>query len=95
MKRIIFSLIFSFIAFAVSAETADSDVIPSDRNHWTITASYDVSIPGKWKLDNGSVKMFKPGSGVSIGADYMMLFGNNIFFEPGVRLFLTLIGTTT
>lgn len=87
MKRIIFSVIFSLIAFAVSAETADNDVIPSDRNHWTVTVSYDVSIPGKWKLDSGSFKMFKPGSGVSAGADYMLLFGNNFFFEPGVRLF--------
>ena len=32
--------------------------------------------------------MFKAGSGVSIGADYMLLFGKNFFFEPGARLFI-------
>lgn len=87
MKRILVSIFLGFIAIAVSAKTYDSDILPSDRNHWTITASYDLSIPGKWKLPSGSVKMFKPGSGVSVGADYMLLFGNNFFFEPGARLY--------
>ena len=32
--------------------------------------------------------MFKSGSGISVGADYMMLIGNNVFFEPGARFFI-------
>ena len=32
--------------------------------------------------------MFKPGSGISVGADYMWLFGKNFFFEPGARFFI-------
>lgn len=88
MKRIIFSLIIACSIFFVNAQSSDGDVLPSDRNHWTVTVAYDASIPGKWKLANGSFKMFKPGSGVSLGADYLMLLGKNFFFEPGARLFI-------
>lgn len=87
MKRTILSLIVGIIALGANAKNYNEDILPSDRNHWTITASYDVSIPGKWKLDGGSFKMFKAGSGISIGADYTMLFGRNFFFEPGARLY--------
>ncbi len=88
MKRIILLLIIACSIFPVNAQALDGDILPSDRNHWTVTIAYDKSIPGKWKLANGSFKMFKSGSGVSFGADYMMLIGNNFFFEPGVRLFI-------
>lgn len=88
MKQIILSAIIALSVLAVNAQDIDGDVLPSDRNHWTVTVAYDASIPGKWKLANGSFSMFKPGSGVSVGADYMLLFGKNFFFEPGVRLFL-------
>lgn len=88
MKHIILSAIFTLWALAVNAQDINGDVLPSDRNHWTITVAYDASIPGKWKLANGSFSMFKPGSGVSAGADYMLLLGKNFFFEPGARLFL-------
>lgn len=88
MKHIIISAITILSVFAANAQDIDEDVLPSDRNHWTVTVTYDASIPGKWKLANGSFGMFKPGSGVSVGADYMLLFGKNFFFEPGVRLFL-------
>ena len=88
MKHIIISAITIFSVFAANAQDIDEDVLPSDRNHWTVTVTYDASIPGKWKLVNGSFSMFKPGSGVSVGADYMLLFGKNFFFEPGARFFI-------
>ncbi|MDE5958346.1 MAG: hypothetical protein K2G78_08630, partial [Muribaculaceae bacterium] len=86
--KLIILLVSLIINGLCKAQTIDNDVLPSDRNHWTVTVAYDVSIPGKWKLANGSFKMFKPGSGISIGADYMMLIGNNVFFEPGARFFI-------
>lgn len=88
MKHILLSAITALSVLAASAQDIDEDVLPSDRNHWTLTVAYDASIPGKWKLANGLIGMFKPGRGVSVGADYMLLFGKNFFFEPGVRLFL-------
>ena len=88
MKRIIISLAICLWTIVAFAENSESILLPSDRNHWTVTMAYDVSIPGKWKLAGGSSKMFKPGSGVSFGADYMWLISNNVFFEPGARFFI-------
>ena len=89
MKRIILSLLIAIsILSTVNAQDLEGEILPSDRNHWTVTIAYDTSIPGKWKLANGSFKMFKPGSGISVGADYMWLFGKNFFFEPGARFFI-------
>ncbi len=88
MKRIILSAIITLSVIAVNAHDIDGDVLSSDRNHWTVTVAYDASIPGKWRLASGSFSMFKPGSGVSVGADYMLLIGKNFFFEPGMRLYL-------
>lgn len=88
MKHILLFAITALSVLAANAQDIDEDVLPSDRDHWTVTVTYDASIPGKWKLANGSFKMFKPGSGMSVGADYMWLFGKNFFFEPGVRFFI-------
>ena len=88
MKHIIISAITILSVFAANAQDIDEDVLPSDRNHWTVTVTYDASIPGKWKLANGSFGMFKPGSGISVGADYIWLFGKNFFFEPGARFYI-------
>lgn len=89
MKHRLIVIIVSLLVNGLGiARAIDDDVLPSDQNHWTVTVSYDASIPGKWKLADGSVKMFKAGSGVSAGADYMLLFGNHFFFEPGVRFFI-------
>ena len=88
MERIILSFLIVFSLLSVKAQNLDGEILPSDRNHWTLTVAYDAAIPGKWKLDNGSVKMFKPGSGISVGTDYMLLISNNFFFEPGARFFI-------
>lgn len=88
MKHILLFAITALSVLAANAQDIDEDVLPSDRDHWTVTVTYDASIPRKWKLANGSFKMFKPGSGISVGADYMWLFGKNFFFEPGVRFFI-------
>lgn len=88
MKRTIISLAIWLCAIVACAEGSESVMLPSDRTHWTVTVAYDASIPGNWKLANGSFKMFKPGSGISVGADYMLLFGKNFFFEPGARFFI-------
>lgn len=88
MKHILLFAITALSVLATNAQDIDKDVLPSDRNHWTVTVTYDASIPGKWKLANGAFGMFKSGSGISVGADYMWLFVKNFFFEPGARFFI-------
>ena len=87
-NKLLFLILSLFISGLCNAQTIDNDVLPSDRNYWTVTVAYDASIPGKWKIAGGYVRMFKPGSGISAGADYMMHIANNFFFEPGVRFFI-------
>lgn len=87
MKRTLIFLVSSILVFVANAQVDDNEILPSDRNHLTVALSYDVSIPGKWNTVSGSAKMFKPGGGVSVGADYMWLIGKNFFFEPGARIF--------
>lgn len=84
MKRIIIVFLVSLFVSAEKAVADDSEILPSDRNHWTATVSYDVTIPGKW---NDEVSMFKFGGGVSLGADYTLLLKRQFLFEPGIRLY--------
>ena len=80
MNRKLINLIVGLIVNGLcNAQAINNDVLPSDRNHWTITVAYDASIPGKWKLANESFNMFKPGCGISVGADYMYLISKNFF----------------
>lgn len=87
MKRIIICFLICICVITTQAEDFE-EILPSDRNHLTATVAYDISIPGNWKLANNSFKMFKPGGGISVGAEYMLLIGKNFFFEPGARFFI-------
>ncbi len=87
MKRLTICFLICICVMTTQAEDIE-EILSSDCNHWTVTITYDTTIPGKWKLANDSFKMFKPGSGISVGADYMLLVGKNFFFEPGARFFI-------
>ena len=73
---------------AANAEGGYPELLPSDRNHWTVTVGYDASIPGNWKDGKVSSKRFKAGSGINIRVDYTCLIRNNFFFESGARVFI-------
>lgn len=88
MKRTIIILILYMIGMAANAEGGYPELLPSDRNHWTVTVGYDASIPGNWKEGKVSSKRFKAGSGINIGVDYTCLIRNNFFFEPGAHVFI-------
>lgn len=88
MKKILVSILAA-LAFAgtLSAQEHDEDVLPSDRAHWTIRAALDVTIPGDWHIDGNSIKMFDPGTGVSIGASYMLPLTGKFYIEPGAHFY--------
>lgn len=88
MRQAFISLIFGLLFIVAHAESIDEEILPSDRNHLTIHISYDAALPGKWKVGDSSFKMFRPGNGVSFGADYMFLLSHNLFFEPGAQIFI-------
>ena len=54
---------------------------------WGLKATVDVEIPGKWRWENSSVTMYKPGAGFTIGGVSNIYLGKNFYFEPGVSFF--------
>ena len=54
---------------------------------WGLKATVDVEIPGKWRSENTSVTMYKPGAGFTIGGISNIYLGKNFYFEPGVSFF--------
>ena len=46
MKHILLFAITALSVLAANAQDIDEDVLPSDRDHWTVTVTYDASIPG-------------------------------------------------
>lgn len=88
MKRTIIILLAYLLGKTANAAGGYPELLPSDRNHWTVTIGYDASIPGNWKEGKVSFKRFKAGSGINIGVDYTCLIRNNFFFESGARVFI-------
>lgn len=91
MKRILTAIIASAaLAAATIPASAQSEVLnnPENRAFWGIRASADLSLPGNYKNSTGvSFKMFRPGTGFSIGAIYNMPLVANLYFEPGVNFY--------
>lgn len=67
---------------AVSADTV-SDTQPM----WGIRVAIDANIPGKWRGNGRSIKMYKPGAGIVVGGVYNVYMGRNLYFEPGLSAF--------
>ncbi|MCH5235559.1 MAG: PorT family protein [Muribaculaceae bacterium] len=65
------------------------NLIANDYNKvlWGLKATVDVEIPGKWRGENTSVTMYKPGAGFTIGGVSNIYLGKNFYFEPGVSFF--------
>ena len=54
---------------------------------WGVKASFDINAPGKWKIDDGSVDMYKSGIGFAAGALYSHYFNDNLYLEPSLSFF--------
>lgn len=85
MKRILFAIL-SIFAFSSIGAVAQYNESPC-RAGWGIRANIDINIPGHFRLNGESVKMFKNGTGISLGAVYSIPVGPYFFFQPGAGLF--------
>lgn len=54
---------------------------------WGLKATVDLELPGKWRGNHHSVKMFNNGVGFTLGGVSNIYLGKNFFFEPGVSFF--------
>lgn len=84
MKRIFIAVAATCLSLSCLAQES----IPVEYNGWGVRVSSDITMPGKWKNQNGEkVKMYKNGWGIAAGAVYNYPFGKNFYIEPGVSLF--------
>ena len=80
MKRKILLYILTLMLGAVYGFAQDNSVI------WGIKASVDAELPSKWHRDGGSVTMYRPGYGFTVGGVSNIYLGKNFYFEPGISL---------
>lgn len=85
MKRIIYTLLAAIAVTPMAAHSQQSE--SPCRMGWGIRASIDINVPGHMRHGGESVKMFKNGAGVNIGAVYTMPLGQYLFFQPGAGIF--------
>lgn len=60
---------------------------PTEIVEWGARAAVDLNLPGKWRGDAGSVTMYRPGWGATLGAVCNVWLGRNFFIEPGISVF--------
>ncbi len=80
MKRKILLAILVCVLASVTALAQNNNVI------WGVKASIDAELPGKWHGDGGTVTMYRPGVGFTIGGVSNIYLGKNFYFEPSVAL---------
>ena len=54
---------------------------------WGLRAAVDFNFPSKWHSSAGSVDMYSPGFGVTLGGICNVYLGKGFYLEPGVSLF--------
>ena len=84
MSRKLLNLIIGIILCCVNFNILAGD---NNRVLWGLKASVDAELPGKWRGNDVSVKMYKPGVGFTIGGVSNIYLGKNFYFEPGVSFF--------
>lgn len=84
MKKltIILGLLFSCLC-------SNAQIIEQGEHNpmWGVRAAFDVNIPGRVRSDVFNDKMFRPGTGVAVGAVCNIYLGNKFYLEPAVSLF--------
>lgn len=81
MKRKITLLLLCLTLCIGASSAGDSGVL------WGVKGKVNLELPGKWKGDNGSVKMYKHGFGVDLGAVCNIYLDKGFYFEPGLGFF--------
>ena len=54
---------------------------------WGVKASFDVNIPGKWHTAVGSISMYDPGYGFTLGGVCNIDLAKGFYLEPGISFF--------
>lgn len=84
MKRTFITLLLAAV-ICVTEAYCQTEVYK--RVTWGVKASVDVELPGKWKGDDISLTMYRPGYGFTAGGVCNINLGGNVYLEPGLSLF--------
>lgn len=85
-KMRIAGIIICFIAGVLGA---NAQIIETGETNpvWGVRAAFDVNLPGKVHLDKIDDRMFRNGTGGTIGAVCNIFVGKRFYLEPAVSLF--------
>lgn len=83
LKSLALIILFAVIPFVARSQSADM----VKNGIWGIKGNLNAELPGKWKGNGESIKMYNSGFGVSLGGLYNYYLGKNFYFEPELALF--------
>lgn len=84
MKKL--TIIFSLL---LSTLISDAQTIESAEHNptWGIRATFDVNIPGRVRINDYNDRMFRAGTGGSVGVVCNINLGAKFYLEPAVSMF--------
>lgn len=82
MKRITLSVALAIFGLACCFAQSEGN-----STLWGVRAAVDYNFPSKWHYDGGSVKMYSPGYGFTLGGVCNLYLGKGFYLEPGVSFF--------
>lgn len=84
MKKILLLVCAMFSGIYANAQIIEN----GERNPtWGVSAAFDVNLPGKVHSNVINDKMFRTGTGGTIGAACNIYLGHKFYLEPAVSLF--------
>lgn len=84
MKRKILSFL---VMFAIVSGSCFAKSASSEPALWGIKANFGLELPGNWRGNGNSVKMYSTGVDAQVGAVCNIYLGRDFYFEPGAALF--------
>ncbi len=88
MKKVLTALIL-LISALLPASAQDIFESSNNRPYLGLRAGLDLTCPGKWD----GMKLYKTGAGFDLGAIYNIPVWKNLYFEPGLMLYYSTVGS--
>ncbi len=91
MKKIVLTAAATLVSTMTFADKPVFDS-PDNESFLGIRASFDLSVPGDYRIGDSKVKLFDNGPGVSLGFVYNAPLLANLYIEPGLELYYNTAG---
>lgn len=83
-----------YFLFVLAALASEAQIIENGETNpvWGVRAAFDVNLPGKLHNNVIDDRMFRCGTGGTLGAVCNIFLGNKFYLEPAVSLFYDTYG---